>query len=99
MDLCGRVSAARRPLSADEGFKIKLRARVDAALDFLSYRPGLLDAKVRLVNVGTHSAKIEVELCQLLSDSAGSASTMCNSARSSGFAGRQRTKVIPIMVR
>ena len=31
-----------------------------AELDFLSYRPELLDAKVRLVNIGTHSAKIEV---------------------------------------
>jgi FkbM family methyltransferase len=36
-----------------------------AELDFLSYRPELFDAKVRLVNIGTHSAKIEVGLRQL----------------------------------
>jgi FkbM family methyltransferase len=36
-----------------------------AELDFLSYRPELLDAKVRLVNIGTHSAKNEAGLRQL----------------------------------
>jgi FkbM family methyltransferase len=34
-------------------------------LDFLLYRPELLDAKVRLVNIGTHSAQIEVGLRRL----------------------------------
>jgi hypothetical protein len=36
-----------------------------AELDFLSCRPELLDAKVRLLNIGTHSARIEVGLRQL----------------------------------
>jgi hypothetical protein len=40
-----------------------------AELDFRSYRPELLDAKVRLVNIGTHSAKIEVGLRQLFNAS------------------------------
>jgi FkbM family methyltransferase len=37
-----------------------------AELDFLSYKPDLLDRHVRMINVGTHTAEIEAELRKLL---------------------------------
>jgi FkbM family methyltransferase len=37
-----------------------------AELDFLSYKPDLLDCHVKMINVGTHTAEIEVELRKLL---------------------------------